>query len=702
MGFSATPKFPGAIATDVDLLNQQNFTKGENVPVLLNSILAGDTSLVLTTGTGSNLPDNSFKVTIDLEIIFVTSRTGDVLNGLLRGTENTTAASHAAGAQVDAFITALSHNQVAAEVGAIETALGVNLANVLVTNPPTSGQALPDGTTATTQTLGDSSGLVATDTFVFNALQAGAVPSGPAGGDLQGTYPNPQVNGIRGTVIPRPARVLGINVLGHPVDNSILPNGVTATTQSPGDNSTNLATTAYVDGSLPTSLPPNGPAGGDLAGTYPNPTVAKVNSGAVPASATIVGTNSSSQIVDASAATLANNTSGTASNLSGTPVLPNGTTATTQSASDNSTKLATTAYVDGASANVNLGDGSDGALVFDGSTTVLGIVPVANVYTLTKDLFATNLTVNNGVTIITAQYAIYCTGTFTNNGTVQNNGNNGGNGGNATGTNQGTGGAAGTGGTQLAQKHYPATLTTGIEAAGKTATTGAGTNGNAGVGGSSSNNAPDSGGSTGQVGGVGGNGGSGTSGAGGTGGASGTTPGAPTVSNQRARTLFAAQTGCSSTSVGNTAYSIFNTTNAGGGSGASGSGDGTNVGGGGGGAGGHGGNGPYLAIFCFKFVNNGTIQCNGGNGGDGGNGGTPSTTSGGCGGGGGGAAGPGGSGGILWICYRILGTLGTVQANGGNSGNGGTHGNGVGTGTNGTDGNVSASGNPGIVFTIKM
>lgn len=40
------------------------------------------------------------------------------------------------------------------------------------------------------------------------------------------------------------------------------------------------------------------------------------------------------------------NTSGTAANVSGTPALPNGTTATTQSAADNSTKLATTAYVD--------------------------------------------------------------------------------------------------------------------------------------------------------------------------------------------------------------------------------------------------------------------------------------------------------------------------------------------------------------------
>ena len=45
-------------------------------------------------------------------------------------------------------------------------------------------------------------------------------------------------------------------------------------------------------------------------------------------------------------ATLNQNTSGTAGNLSGTPTLPNGTSATTQAQADNTTKLATTAYVD--------------------------------------------------------------------------------------------------------------------------------------------------------------------------------------------------------------------------------------------------------------------------------------------------------------------------------------------------------------------
>lgn len=98
----------------------------------------------------------------------------------------------------------------------------------------------------------------------------------------------------------------------------------------------------------------------------------QVNAATVPASATLVGTNSSRQLVDASAATLANNTSGTAANLSGTPALPNGTTGTTQTLGDNTTKLATDAFVlanaSGTVTNISTGTGLTGGPITNTGT----------------------------------------------------------------------------------------------------------------------------------------------------------------------------------------------------------------------------------------------------------------------------------------------------------------------------------------------
>ena len=64
-----------------------------------------------------------------------------------------------------------------------------------------------------------------------------------------------------------------------------------------------------------------------------------------------------------------------------------------------------TAFID--SADPVYGTGADGNAVLDGTSTVLGMTPVGNVYSLTRDIFVQNLTLPSGVRLAPNGYRIF-------------------------------------------------------------------------------------------------------------------------------------------------------------------------------------------------------------------------------------------------------------------------------------------------------
>jgi len=284
------------------------------------------------------------------------------------------------------------------------------------------------------------------------------------------------------------------------------------------------------------------------------------------------------------------------------------------------------------------GDGSDGSITFDGATTYTSIAALSgSTYTLITDVFATDFTINSGVTVVTNNCTIYCTGTLTNNGTIANNGLN-------------ASGATGGGCTIITVDDYGwRSLAPGT----------GGENGgtSAGSGGFIPNIALPMGGNSGQ-------GGSGSNGAGG--GVVYTQVGSFPPIFRSPNAIFRSYNNSVEPYINNWVGTMNTYCPSGAPGGGAGGGDGTNDGGGGGGGAG------IILIIAYAFTNNGSMSAIGGAGG------TPTTGN--CGGGGG-----GGGGVVLTYSKTAVSGSGSIITTGGAAGSG------VGTGTAGTAGSAGWS-----------
>jgi hypothetical protein len=406
--------------------------------------------------------------------------------------------------------------------------------------------------------------------------------------------------------------------LKAPLASPALTGNPTAPTQSAGDNSTKVATTAYVDTTFAPLASPH------LTGTPLVPTASP-------------GTNttqaaSTAFVVQQAFATALPVQSGNAGKFLTT----------------DATNASWTAI--GGPALQLFGDGSDGNVTVNGAVS------------LSRDMFYSNLTLTTGAAISTNGYRIFVNGTLDLTAApasaIKNNGGSGGAGTNSTSALSNAGGAAGT------------------AAPGNTVgASGAGAAGGAGL---DVIGAGGSGGSSAQNGGAAGPGGGGGNGSGGTGGTAG---GAGTVTAAIPRLLRTALTASDQSTT-------LVTPGASGGAGGGGCGDGgsTRDGGGGGGSGAGGGLVQINARYITRGAGTATaaIQAKGGAGGAGG-----AVSSSNAGGGGGGAG--GGGGWVVIVCEVLQGSAAAtaVDVSGGQAGSGG---NGNGTGTGGKAGGYGASG----------
>ncbi len=285
-----------------------------------------------------------------------------------------------------------------------------------------SGSSIQSTVTGVTQNQGDNSTRLATTAYVDSKVDPSVLQylgdsTGPF--DLNLVSDDFKITGTANQIETTATAVagnIGVINLKFPTAGIVLPNGSTATTQAATDDSTKVATTAFVrDYDDTQDLDFTGDSGTssvllnsqtlDFEGTT-NEVVTAVTAQKVkfslPNSVTISGTYTG--------ATFAGDLLGTVNTA---------TTGTTQSAGDNSTKIATTAYVDNAAGAKTLDYAGDatGPFVLNLSTDDLEFNGDSNI-TVTAAAVAANkgivtIDLNNDVTISgTMQAGTLSDGTF--------------------------------------------------------------------------------------------------------------------------------------------------------------------------------------------------------------------------------------------------------------------------------------------------
>ncbi len=174
-------------------------------------------------------------------------------------------------------VTAQTGDYTAAQVGALpstETLDQIAAANVTAADWSNNSHKITS--------LANGSG--AQDAAAFGQIPTALPPNGSAGGDLSGTYPNPAIGAAKVTVAKLAAAVT--------LDAIATANATGADVSVNSHKITNLANGSGAQdaasfGQIPTALPPNGTAGGDLSGTYPNPAVKAITETSGPTDLTI-------------------------------------------------------------------------------------------------------------------------------------------------------------------------------------------------------------------------------------------------------------------------------------------------------------------------------------------------------------------------------------------------------------------------------